>query len=148
MKKAIVNLFAYSLSVALLLSLILTAIKFYPMLQIGNESVKKLVTVFLVLFIIAAFMISVIYLPVLLKCLFLKEYKLYQKIRRRFPKWHEVNFSSNYLSISWFEGYRNNPEAVHNYYFYFDEKKAKFDVSTDKTRVWFEGTIEEALVKL
>ena len=94
------------------------------------------------------FILTGMFLPGWLKILLNREDRLWRQIKKIFPHWAEASIKPGSLSVSWFEGYRDFPEVVHNYDFDLKNNRAKFYDSLEKNHLQFEGTVKEALVHL
>lgn len=139
------NSFIHSFSVVFSFAVAFLLVFFWKYLySLAPESVQAWLPIIFCLISIAVFILGSMFLPDLLKLIFNKEDKLWKKLKKVLPRWAEATIKPGSLNVSWFEGYRDAPEAVNNYYFDFKTNRAKFSKTSDNdTNVWFEGTIVE-----
>lgn len=145
MKNFLIHSFSVLISFAAVSSLIFLWKYLY---SLASEDLQLWLPMIFIVASLAVFILGCVFLPDLLKFIFNKEDRLWRKLKKVLPHWAETTIKPGSLSISWFEGYRDSPEAVNNYYFDFKANRAKFSKSSDSTSVWFDGTIVEGKKKL
>jgi hypothetical protein len=144
------NFFIHSFSVLVSFAAACLLILFWKYLySLASEDFQLWLPMVFVLISLAVFILGCMFLPDLLKFIFNKEDRLWKKLKKVLPHWAEATIEPGSLRVSWFEGYRDNPEAVNNYRFDFKNNKATFSRTVDcATSISFEGTIKEGVAKL
>jgi hypothetical protein len=144
MKKAIVFIIIFILSIIATYVVIFVAVKFYNFLSFP----ENLQSLFGIIFFILSVLLIIRIISKLIEKIMpfsTKEGALYERIKKHFPDWSEVTMSNDYLFISWKSRVKN---ITHNYKFDFSLNEAKFYNEGEDNKIIFEGAIEKSLVRL
>lgn len=144
MRTAIVFSITFILSIFSAFTVIFIAVNIYNFFSFPEElhSIAGLVFYFLTA---ASILLIIKKLVETATSLSTKEGLLYWRIKKRFPNWADVTMHKDYLFVSWDSRVK---EITHNYKFEIDLNKAKFYDTADQNKIIFEGTIEQAILKL